>query len=665
MNLAALLGRRAAEDKQRVPERQTAGARKKEEPAAPEKAPPGQIYVQEKWDAVQVGHTWHQVFQVFPPGEIQVGYAQYLLLNASLALKGRTAWLAVEVSPGDDFTFNWFTRQRLKRIELTTLEESAEIGALIDDREAEAALAIRELWEANRMRGEPLSRWRIFAGVQAPTYEAVKRAGEELRTLAEGMGFTIRLMTGQQWQLVQRFSLGFTPNKAADLKKGRVAPLRVSAGLVPIVGGAASDSRSREGHPLIYCGHTLSTSRRVRLDLFSGVQDSNMVVSGKTGSGKSTYLKALLQSLRQAGCRTVVLDLDGEGLAQCQRMKGVWMDLSATTGRYIDPLLLPPPVPVPDWMPSHHAENIIQWNQGRLNNAIESVMGFLAILLGEQWRKIPEYPAIAHESIRLTLKKSGIDLQDQRTWDRRCTMLDWWKTLKEYASRQRDPRIRDAARFMVMHLSRYFEDVTALFREPVSLADADALWIHMAGAMGQTSADDKAASAKMQLALTTLWAITVQERVRGERFTALFFDEGQRLLTNPEAARTVASLVTGVRKFNAMTILATNMPQVFWENDGGRAAWQNSSYLVLFGLEDSALREIRVHNPDRERLPDSVLERLAHFGHRGSELAHAFMFRHPVLGWEECILKLPEEELALYATRGLKRRQEQAADAEE
>lgn len=607
----------------------------------------GGLRVLECWDAVQVGDTWHRVYELIPPPEVEVAYARFLLLQESLVLSGRSVWLAQEISPGR-FHFNWAARMRLRRIEQTTRAEALAPGVLEDERETGAAAALRAIHEAMR-RGEPLARWRLWMGVTAPTLAEVREAGRELQLVAESNGFQARLLWARQWPTLRRIWLGGGSEPPGLLAQpGRLAPLLVSAGLVPVVGGGISDPQG------VYVGHRLADGRRVTVDFFTGTGDSNIVVLGQTGSGKSTFMKALIVGLRQHGTRIVVMDLDGEGRAQCSALDGVWLDLTAATGRYIDPLILPPPVAAPDWLPPREAEAVLAWNAGRLALAVETVKGFVSVLAGRYWT--PDMLAVVHQATLRALSDRGIDPDDQETWGQRCTMADWWRALVRMAGGRGSDPSRTAARTLVNLLEPYFEGRLAMFREPVALADADAIWIHLATAMSQGT-DSLVATAKMQLALSTLWAVTVQERVRGERFTALFFDEGQRLLQNATAAGAVRDLVTGVRKYNAMTVLATNMPSVFWKTDGGRAAWQNSSYRVLFGLQDEARRELADAAPsdDDQGLPRRVLARLADFGHKGTELEHAFLFRHPVRGWDELVLKLPAEELDLYKTRGLRR----------
>lgn len=609
-----------------------------------EPVPNGGIPVLERGDAVRVGRTWHRIYALVPPEETDVGYAALLMLHEQLVMRGRAVWVAAEVSPGT-FRFGYWARKRLRRIELTTQAESVEPGALEDERETGAAAALRAIHAAIRRR-EPLARWKLLAGVSAQTYQDVVAAGEEFRTAAEQVGFQAEILADRQWPTFRRVWMGGPPIPA-DLP-GRLAPISSAAGLVPSAGGNAGDARG------VYFGHRLADGRRVMVDLFSGSSDSNIVVAGRNGSGKSTFLKALTLSLRSLGHRTLVVDLDGEGRAQCTALGGVWMDLTVATGRYIDPLILPPPADVPDWLPVTDAEAVREWNRSRLPLAVEAVKGFVSLLAGSHWT--PEASAATHRAVLDALAASGIDPGDQETWGQGTTMAAWWTALKELAGGGRaDPTVRAAARRLTGILEQYFDGPLALFREPVALADADAIWIHMAAAMSQGT-DRLAATAKITLALTTLWSVTVHERVRGRRFTALFFDEGQRLLENEAVAATVLELVTAVRKYNAMVILATNMPQVFWHTKGGRAAWQQSSYRVLFGLEDSARRELLQAAPDEDGsgVPRSVLARLADVGHKGTELEHAYLFRHPVRGWDECVLKLPDEELALYRTRGLR-----------
>ncbi|MFC6649369.1 helicase HerA domain-containing protein [Paenibacillus rhizoplanae] len=64
----------------------------------------------------------------------------------------------------------------------------------------------------------------------------------------------------------------------------------------------------------------------------------NVTVFGKTGEGKSYFLKALVVSLLEEGVHVFVFDLDGEWRELCAYVGGVYIDHTTEEGRYLNHL---------------------------------------------------------------------------------------------------------------------------------------------------------------------------------------------------------------------------------------------------------------------------------------------------------------------------------------
>ena len=134
----------------------------------------------------------------------------------------------------------------------------------------------------------------------------------------------------------------------------------------------------------------------------------------------------------------------------------------------------------------------------------------------------------------------------------------------------------------------------------------------------------------------------------GDRYTAVYFEEGQRLPQNPHMCRSMADPFTAIRKRNSMARLATNSTQALFERDGdvtkARPIWQNARGTVLLVMSRKAVEDVK----GRGMMPQGVVRLLK--GLRAAD--HV-----AVLEWdgryEVVRMDVPPEEAGLYRTRGL------------
>ncbi len=169
--------------------------------------------------------------------------------------------------------------------------------------------------------------------------------------------------------------------------------------------------------------------------------------------------------------------------------------------------------------------------------------------------------------------------------------------------------------------------------------------VHVADA---ADADDRLGALKMALDGAAVREMLEAERDRGRRYTAVYFEEGQRLLENPHARRFVADLFTAIRKRNGLAMLATNSTRALFAAEAGVAAagdmWQNARGKVLLAMAREAVEDVRRQG----KVPEEVarlIEGLRLAGHVA------------VLEWdgryEVVRMDVAAEEAGMYRTRGL------------
>jgi hypothetical protein len=163
------------------------------------------------------------------------------------------------------------------------------------------------------------------------------------------------------------------------------------------------------------------------------------------------------------------------------------------------------------------------------------------------------------------------------------------------------------------------------------------------------AADSRLGALKMILDGGAVREMLEAEGSAGRRYTAVYFEEGQRLLQNPHMRRYVADLFTAIRKRNGMAMLATNSTQALFERDGdvtkAGPVWQNARGKVLLAMSREAVEDVKGHGT----MPQGVVGLLE--GLRAAD--HA-----AVLEWDgryELVrMDVPGEEAGLYRTRGLR-----------
>ncbi|MEG6512394.1 hypothetical protein V6C32_10770 [Desulforamulus ruminis] len=413
--------------------------------------------------------------------------------------------------------------------------------------------------------------------------------------------------------------------------RGRLVDDDAAATLYPASFGNMSDGTGAYfGHRIIngYVGPP--TYRRHG----EGTEDGNILVAGATGQGKSTLLKGLATGLIYEGHRDFVFDVDGEWEPWCKTMGGVWVNQSGSSGRYMDPLWVPPPLGKEDY------------DAERLDRCSSSLLSIVSLLVEGPERKYAMEPAemnAAEKALMRLWERKGIVREDPGTWrTERCRIKEWYDELKTDSSPE--------AVALANKVWGYFEGLRAsIFNredDPEVLDNANIIVLHVSQSI-DNEVDAHTGAVKMQLAQNTVWHQVVKERMRKKIYTNVFYDEGQRILMNQQASSNVNKLSTAIRKYNGNLIFATNKPSSLWDTEGGNGLWSNSGYKILLWLEESDLKKIK----EKADIPDHILQMVGRL--KGS---NQYILRGDIrqkITYDRLKMMLPPSELALYETRGL------------
>ncbi|MEW5953267.1 MAG: DUF87 domain-containing protein [Bacillota bacterium] len=451
--------------------------------------------------------------------------------------------------------------------------------------------------------------------------QVCRRISNDIRDL----GIAVSLLEYEQPQAYRAtFSLG-APDKAfGKTHQGRITTIDTTAALFPLLAGSNSDGRG------VYIGHSVRTGAISLIDLKKGAENQNIIVLGASGEGKSVLQKSLINGMRLEGFLVVVFDMNGEYRKLCAETGGLYIDHTLSTGKYIDPLAISDKI------------GVREEDASRLTAVSDALLTTVSILAEGI---TPGERNAADRALMKLYSETGIDVDDPATWD----FVEQPFDIEDWYSRLQADKDRDAAN-LAAKLAIYFTGSKRhLFRhsDKVTIPDKCSLVVFQVGSSLEGS-DVQVGAAKMAMTMGFVRDVLRKEKLQGKRYTAVVFDEAQRLLLNPDMSNYINSLATHIRHLNGLVVIGTNKPHVFWLSatggEGGTGIWANSKFKAFFWLENSEIAAIEKN----AEIPREITDQL-----KLMRKTQQFLIRSD-RGWDCLKVHLPPQEIELYATRGLR-----------
>jgi len=535
------------------------------------------------------------------------------------------------------------TKRRIRRLQKSVESAEKTPGETPDPGEVKALQSIADMQEKTLYDNSSLADvWcllTVFSENEDDLYFSVKRIEEVLG----GMSFSVTHLPYEQTRgFLQGWIAGGMDKEFYQAYPGRLVDEDAAAVLMPFTHGSLSD-----GGAGIYFGHRIDEENNsiCFIDLAEGGDpegNKNIVVLGSSGQGKSTFLKALVNSLLLEGYLVIVFDVDGEYRAICDYVGGLWIDHTMASGKYVDSFKIPPPLnenhPDPEI-----ARMIKNENSQRLENVLNGVMRLASLLAGGL---SPIELNAADRALTELWERIGVKRDNPSTWDkcREYTIHHWYETLKGLDF----PGCHELSE----KIWRYFEGAQSkMFSIPeeININDQNLVVFHVASSINNES-DEHTAAVKMSLASDAVWEAVKRNKAAGKRWSAVIYDEGQRVLKDKRENANINNLATTIRKWNGLVALATNNPGVLFMESSGKdgsvdasGLWSNSAFKVLFWLEQ---RDMKIVSENAE-MPEEVLNKL-----KGLNKTKAFIFRYmDKNAYDVLRLRLPEQEARMVKTR--------------
>ncbi|MGG4145690.1 DUF87 domain-containing protein [Paenibacillus algorifonticola] len=419
---------------------------------------------------------------------------------------------------------------------------------------------------------------------------------------------------------------------------GQVTTDTVAARTYPMTRGSSSDGQG------VYFGQRTEDGSFT----FKNICDpddpraQNITVFGKSGEGKSYFLKALVVSLLEEGIYVFVFDLDGEWRDLCAYVGGTYIDHTSDQGRYFEPLTIMAALPELDL-------DCVEFNRNRYKKAMDNgVRTFSLLADGLTKEQLFE----CGEAIERVMKQAGIDEKNPSTWNapfkgERPTIHLAFREI-EKAAAEGNTDADSLYKAVRIYFIGIYKGIFSMEEKIEFESKKTRLTVYKVGG-GQTSKDDKNELAKQaQLKMSMSFEVVNSNiqwlKFEGVRFSAVVVDEGQRQTKNPEMRREIFDWYTAIRKWNGMMILGSNTPAIMLDTAEGEGMWENTSVRVYFYMERSAIRKLANHSS----VPLEIQERISE-----NEGTNRYVLEYHKK-FDELLMTVPAEESRLYKTRGLK-----------
>jgi len=544
-----------------------------------------------------------------------------------------------------NFVYDFWTKKKLDRLQSSIsqyntgrwsdMARGEEIGA------AEALLHFARNIGRNRS-GEIWFTVTLTAQDEKGLQKYSRRLEEEIEHYSQ---FKLEKLICEQHTALSAALINSPENILARRYNGRIVDENAIAALYPFMDGSVSNFQG------CYIGHRIYDATAVYKDFKKGTDNQNIIVTGLSGSGKSTWIKGLIVSLLIEGFRVYVFDVDGEYYNLCKEVGGVWVDYTAGTGRYVDPTIIEPPI-MYEIDTAMLDENAIQRakesDNARFSEAVANTRALISLLSRDFEKDVERQNALSLALMDMW-KDAGILKHKLETWV--CEKKDKIGLHILYDRIKTLAKSDEGAKRLQKDLWTYFEgadsDIFVNADDGRWMKDAQLVAFHVAQS-ADNPIEQHIGAIKIVSTTHMTWQQIKRDRIKGEHFSVEIFDEWQRLSKNKYAKTPVYRSFTTGRKYNDQVILGFNDPAVLFDDPDGESIWNNSKYKIFFRLEENSVRKFA----KSANMHDEVVEEWLNLPQ------HAFIYREmtgAMDAYDVLRMELPPSEISkLSRTRGVR-----------
>jgi conjugal transfer ATP-binding protein TraC len=288
------------------------------------------------------------------------------------------------------------------------------------------------------------------------------------------------------------------------------------------------------------------------------LENANSVVFGKSGSGKSFFVKLEVMRTLMFGADVFVVDPEGEYLQMARALEGDLMDFSFNSPVKVNPFDL---------------SGIVSEGESELGLKILSLHGLMRVIMGEI---SPAQDAILDRALVLTYKQKGITPDPETQRGEPPLMEDLYKTLLGMEEEDAKRLAERLEKFVKGSLSGIFNQKSNIhLTNPLTVFNIKELEAELRPIV-------------MYILLDFIWT-RIKRQVKKR---LLIVDEAWYLMKHPDSATFLYGLAKRARKYYLGVTTLTQDVEDFLSTDHGKAIITNSSLQVLLKQSPAAIDKL-------------------------------------------------------------------------
>lgn len=288
--------------------------------------------------------------------------------------------------------------------------------------------------------------------------------------------------------------------------------------------------------------------------------NSNLLIIGEPGSGKSMFLKYKATWAVLLGMRCYILDLEGEFETMCRALGGTYLDLA---------------------LESPHHMNLLDLNpndEAAYHNGMQDVLHWIELAIGMPDLSAYEKNVILIPAYERVMQAAGILRQDPTTWKKRAPVL---RDLYEAIASHEHPAAQDLAARLLQLAAGAYENA---FSRPTDIDTQAKLVV-----FGLKRVPRNFQALRMRQIQTFIWTNILTK----QHPTLVIVDEAWRWLRKENTAEDLAEMARRFRKRFASLHLATQHGSDL-SASGSAVVIRDTAEMVMLFRQSSAGRDALV-----------------------------------------------------------------------